>query len=158
MVHQADSFFEQCYSADYDPRVTYEQRQECWAAWLEHYTTGQPPERIDYANLRLTAIESGEQLSPLPGIPTSAVGTSYTASFFALTSGDGAEQVVDSEIRRIEPTRVRDDLPAPPNDDHQCADVCRPRWYACIEQCDDPHGPCRDACETEQRTCLAGCF
>jgi hypothetical protein len=51
-----------------------------------------------------------------------------------------------------------DRLPSAPNPDHQCSDVCGPRWDTCIRRCDEPHGACQDACEIEHRTCLGGCF
>jgi hypothetical protein len=79
MVYQSNAYFERCHTADFDPEVSVEKRRKCWAKWLEHYTVGQPPERVQYARQRLHALERGETMDPLPGL--GPVGTSYRASF-----------------------------------------------------------------------------
>jgi hypothetical protein len=153
MVHQSNTFFERCHGADYNPRVSARQREQCWARWLSYYTVGQPPERIEYANQRVTQIRTGEQMTPMPGIPTSALGTTYTGAILA-TSGDE----VDAPPTPVPPPEA-DDLPPPPEaDGSACANACTPRWYACMVECEAPAGPCRQACETEHRTCLNGCY
>jgi len=148
MVHQSNTFFERCHSADFDARVTTDQREQCWTVWLQHYTLGQNPERLAYARGRI----AGGEVTPMPGISTAQVGGAYTASFLAMSS----EEVPQGD----RPTAPRDEerLPSSPNPDHQCAGVCDPGWDTCIRRCDEPYGGCRDACEIEHRTCLAGCF
>ena len=167
IVHQSNTFFERCHSADYNPRVTNADRRQCWTRWLEHYTTGQSPDRLAFARDRLNAIESGEPVRPMPGMPGAAVQGSYTASYFALAPEQDGSPASDLEARPMSGTAesrsmsasaARDNLPSPPSADHQCSSVCAPRWYSCIEQCDDPHGACRHACESEHNTCLSGCF
>lgn len=91
MVHQSNAYFERCHAADFDTAVRPEVRRQCWARWLQHYTSGQPPDRVDYARHRLAALEDGESIEPLPGMRRVTVGSSYTASFFAL-EGNGGEQ------------------------------------------------------------------
>ncbi len=153
MVHQSNTFFERCHSADYDTSVTPDQRHECWTVWLHHYTLGQSPERLAYARARL----SGGEVTAMPGIPSAQLGTSYTASYLVMS-----EDVMDAEgadeSTAATPPRDEERLPSPPNPDHQCSGVCDPRWYTCIRRCDEPYGGCREACEIEHRTCLAGCF
>lgn len=94
MVHQSNAYFERCHAADFDTTVRPELRRQCWARWLQHYTKGQPPDRVDYARHRLAALEDGESIDPLPGMRRVAVGSSYTASYLAL-EGDGEEPAVE---------------------------------------------------------------
>jgi len=86
MVHQSNAYFEQCHAADFDSTVTPELRRQCWARWLQHYTYGQPPDRVEYARARIAALEDGEEIEPLPGMSRAAVDGSYTASFFTPTA------------------------------------------------------------------------
>ncbi len=69
MIHESDTYYERCYAADVDPQITVDTRRECWALWLEHYTPGQPPDRVAHARSRLAALEAGEVAPPLPGSP-----------------------------------------------------------------------------------------
>lgn len=147
MVHQSSTFFEQCHGADYDTHVTPDERQRCWSVWLAHYTLGQNVERVAYAEARL----SGGEIAPLPSLASAEVG-SYTASFLSMSADEIPEGDVPDSARRHE-----ERLPSAPNPDHQCAPVCAPRWDNCIRRCQEPYGSCRDACETEHRTCLGGC-
>lgn len=207
MVHQSNAYFEQCHGADFDPTVTAELRRQCWARWLQHYTYGQPPDRVEYARARVAAIEDGETIEPLPGMRRAAVDDSYRASFLtarpdrpvpaptAVEQGDGeassetaggdqdtteapgrnSETTEDgeepdaaraavwerSETRRLQNRRVIEaqrELPEPPVTQGACARVCTPRWNVCIARCDDRPASCREACVTEHRTCMRGCF
>jgi hypothetical protein len=151
MVHQSSSYFEHCHSADYDASVSSDQRTECWSAWLQYYTLGQSPERLQYARARIEAIEAGEEVSPLPGVPTSQLGSSFTASYLSM-----GEEFPDADPGTA--PRNQERLPSAPNPDHECSNVCVPHWNTCIRRCDEPYGGCRDACEIEHRTCLNGCF
>ena len=55
MVHRSRAYFERCYAADFDPRIRRTERHACWVAWLDHYTGGQPRERIAYARERVAS-------------------------------------------------------------------------------------------------------
>ena len=59
MVHQSDAYFERCHAADYDAVVTRDERRTCWARWIEHYTPGQPPDRVAYASRRVRELGEG---------------------------------------------------------------------------------------------------
>ena len=158
MVHQSNAYFERCHAADFDATVRQDLRRECWARWLEHYTPGQPPDRVEYAQHRLGALDDGERIEPLPGMRATALGSSHTASFLTTTSdGDTAPTTAETaEEPGIEtPVVVR---PPPPTAIGPCADVCAPRWDQCIAQCDNRANGCTEACEHEHRTCMRGCF
>jgi len=175
MVHQSNAYFERCHAADYDPSVAVDTRRQCWTAWLEHYTVGQPPDRVAYARERLDELEDGEDVQALPGMRTSSVGTSYTASFLTTharpevegddaedgdTEGEGAGSVSELENReQILATDQATTVPEPPPESGgACASVCTPRWNECMEECDGRSDACREACETEHRTCMRGCY
>jgi len=149
MVHQSNAYFERCHSADYDPTVQANIRQACWAAWLEHYTGGQPPERLEYARRRLRALEEGITVPPLPGLPSSALGSSHTASFLVTSSSSSTEQVLPSAVPQS---------PAAPTADDGAArlEVCAPERVRCRDACDS--AGCHDACIAEYRTCLRGLY
>lgn len=174
MVHQSHAYFERCHAADFDPRVRPDLRRQCWARWLQHYTYGQPPDRVQYARGRLAALEDGEAIDPLPGLAPTAVGTRYTASFLttaahaedasATAGGNAAPAGLSTEARveatvggvpRVDPA---EDLPAPPDVHGACANVCMPRWNDCVVRCDGRARTCREACEAEHRTCMRGCY
>lgn len=56
-MHRSDVYFERCYAADLDRRVPVEERRACWQAWMTHWQTDQPPERIDYVRERLLRLD-----------------------------------------------------------------------------------------------------
>ncbi len=164
MVHQSNAYFERCHAADFDPTVRPELRRECWARWLQHYTQGQPPDRVDYARGRVAALEDGEDIAPLPGMQRTALGSSYTASFLTMEEQAQSEaETSDPEVElpadtqeALEPAVA--EIPAPPDVTGGCAPVCTPRWNDCMSQCDGRAASCREACETEHRTCMRGCY
>lgn len=173
MVHQSNAYFERCHGADFDPTVRPDLRRQCWARWLQHYTYGQPPDRIEYARNRLAALEDGETIAPLPGLARTAVGTSFSASFLttsarsddaAATSGDAVpaelsdDQQREATVGDVPPVEPPEELPPPPNVTGACAGVCTPRWNECVRRCDHRVEGCREACETEHRTCMRGCY
>jgi hypothetical protein len=63
---QSRVYFERCYAADFDPRISLAEKHACWTSWLEHYTSAQPPERAEYARRRVDGIEHGESVPQLP--------------------------------------------------------------------------------------------
>jgi hypothetical protein len=86
MVHRGDAYFERCYAADFDARVRATDRHTCWVAWLDHYTVGQPAERIRYARARAAAIGAEGAAATLPGLPSAAVEGAYRPSVLVSTS------------------------------------------------------------------------
>jgi len=92
MMHQSTNYFERCNGADLDPGRTRAEREGCWSAWLEHYADGQQPERVTYAEGRLAALRSGEEMAPLPDQ------VRYTAAYVttsAQINRDGEESASD---------------------------------------------------------------
>lgn len=86
MLHQSEAYYERCHAADLDPARSTEDRLRCWTAWVEHYRTGMPPERVSHARRRLAALNDGVALEPLPDVTPS-----YTATFMALEAAESPD-------------------------------------------------------------------
>lgn len=67
MAHQSQGYFEHCHAADLDPERSIEEREACWAAWLEHYASPLRPARIDHARRRLAALGRGDEVPAITG-------------------------------------------------------------------------------------------
>ncbi len=179
MVHQSNAYFEHCHAADYEASLPVTTKRSCWAAWLEHYRMGQPPERIAYARDRVVALAMGDDVEQLPGMPQGVVGSTYTAAF--LTEGgelsiaqaaaetpipsvaDGADIDAAASVE-VAPSAVpvTDNVPAteiapPTRARGACASYCNPRWDACVRDCAERES-CERACDVEHRTCVRGCY
>jgi hypothetical protein len=131
---------------------------------LEHYTSGQPPERATYAQERIYAIEHGESVPHLPGLPEAIVST-RVAPVIAPSEEVGehvqdATNVDDEEMVRPRPREHRQrEAPIPRTSNAICAaNACEGAWRTCTERCPEDSEPCRTACEVEIRACARGCF
>lgn len=159
-------YFERCYAADFDPRIAVAEKHACWTAWLEHYTIGQPPERAEYARERIYAIEHGESVPRLPGLPQVAFGPRAAAPVTVASTPEEPPPVEPAEplpadrieLPRRRPRRDRHAPPLPRTANPACAAVaCESAWRACIDACDGA-APCETACEVELAACARGCF
>lgn len=166
-VAQGRVYFERCYAADFDARIPIAEKHACWTAWNEHYTRGQPHERLQYATDRLHALERGESLEGLPGLPDSPIGRTsapITVSQSAPVEPDVSEEAapppanVDAEDPETPATRRHPPrLPRASND--TCAvQACEARWRVCAEACPAFEDACETACEVEMYACARGCF
>src|SRR5215831_1563542 len=63
-VHEGTVRFEHCYRVDLEPRVSSGYRLACWQSWITAYTTGQPRDRIEYAQRRYRSLENGDASTP----------------------------------------------------------------------------------------------
>jgi hypothetical protein len=122
--------YEACYAADYDPKVSADQRRACWNDWLSDYAKSQPPERIDYAQMRLRQLSSDGSTLPLP---------------------DAAPQAL---IKREQPYPRRPPTVYPTS---SCDPLCDARWATCNSYCESKDKSCVAACENEYRVCVGGC-
>lgn len=169
MEHQSTTFFERCHGTDADPRATVAQRHACWTAWVDYYAQEQPPEQVQYARNRCDALGRGESLPPLPGLGPSVPET-VTRSYLALSvdsssaTNDAGVAATGTDASAGSATDAgsaagRDHTIAPPaGGSTACSTFCVPRWDQCVARCDDQGRGCRDACQTDYRTCLGGCY
>lgn len=162
-VQQSRVYFERCYAADFDARIPLAEKHACWSAWLEHYTHGQARDRVAYAQERVFAIEHGESVPRLPGLPTATVGPTSATPVTAVSQPLMADPTVppaqaeDEELRRDrDRPRLR---PMPRTANPACAArACEPAWRTCIDACQQHDAGCENACELELHACARGCF
>lgn len=142
----SEVYFERCHSADIDRRRSSNQRKECWARWLRHYSSDQSPERIYHARSRLAAL-SGGPLPPLPPEPETH-----------LEMGGGSQGPAPLST----PTPQTAAVPKTPAIERVsaegCGPVCDPIWNACASRCQENARRCLQACENEYRFCIRGCY
>ncbi len=158
-------YFERCYAADFDTRIALAEKHACWTAWLQHYTIGQPEERRDYAHERVYAIEHGESVPRLPGLPEAALGPRTVMPVTAASvPGDDPEEEPSEPppVNRVElpeDEHRRRPRPMPRTANPACAAAaCEPAWRHCIESCPDGARACQTACQLELSACARGCF
>lgn len=170
IIHRGDVHFERCYGSDFDARIPPEYKLGCWAAWLRHYTFGQPLHRIQYAESRVAAITAG---LPGPNLPQQPVLEIIAPAYASDTadaeppadrsqppplaippSGDSAE-AAEASTRPVPAPRVD---ASPP--ESRCAAICRTDWSSCVPACSQPEtrDACRTTCDGEFRTCMRACF
>ena len=173
MVHRSRAYFERCYAADFDPSIPRTERHACWVAWLDHYTSGQPRERIMYARERLVAQGTATDSLLLPGVDVAAPTSDAMRAAHAPTAPPDtalATSVAPVDTDTSAPTETPTQRPVPtippprpPAVPHHgspaCAPICDPRFIECAERCDRSNPePCRDACIAEHRACGNACL
>jgi hypothetical protein len=147
MVHDGDHYFEHCYGADFDRRVTPAQNEACWQAWLAHYTRYQPAHRIDYAMRRVEALQAGESPLKLPGLSRGVapeVDPEHQSLLETAQTGVPPKLAMKSSDAGA---------PAIPNG---CLDTCNAYEAHCVAECPDDV-ECRHGCTRERAICLGGC-
>ncbi|MBK6532153.1 MAG: hypothetical protein IPF99_21895 [Deltaproteobacteria bacterium] len=78
-VYDGESAFERCYGLDYDTAVADAARSSCWSAWLQSYSYGANPDRVDFARNRLAALGTGDRrdaAAPSSGANTASLNPS----------------------------------------------------------------------------------
>lgn len=143
-MHQGNRYFEHCYGADFDRRVTPAQREACWTAWLAHYTRHQPAHRIDYAMQRVEALQAGEPALSLPGLPQPGTSTG------APQAAQAAQPAPGLGIATMEAN-----APSIPNG---CLEACNAYEGHCLRACDTSSVRCRQGCTRERAICLGSCY
>jgi hypothetical protein len=177
MTHESTSYFERCYATDLEERASIEDKRLCWAAWLEHYTTGQPPDRVRYAEDRLAALARGESQPPLrrqaaavaPAAPIDAgvappvdasVAVVSDASVDAIVATDASVAATDGAVAADGAVAVAADAAVavdpnapPPRRPWQRRPVVPPPPALPAAG----HAPCRPVCDPKFNDCIARC-
>jgi hypothetical protein len=150
IVYEGDRYFEHCYGADFDRRVTPEQREACWEAWLAHYTRYQPAHRIDYAMRRTEALQAGEPPLGLPGLPgqPDAVPVDSAEAALLKTAQLGVQPNLPDAPERGD----GGDIP------NGCVSACDRYEARCQSECEVISVACRHGCTRERAICLGGCY
>jgi hypothetical protein len=129
-AQRSSARYEQCYGADFNPEVTLEQRERCWRDWLAEKAQGDPPERVRYAEMRLSQLARGEGTRPLPD-PEAEPPPSY-----------------EHEYPRSPPAEYPTS---------GCTPLCNDGWAECNSHCEMKDEDCVMACEAAYRICIGGC-
>lgn len=151
ILHQGNRYFEHCYGADFDRRVTSAQNEACWTAWLAHYTRHQPAHRVDYAMRRVEALQAGEPALRLPGLQSSGASV-----------GLGPEQQALLETAQ-QGNQPKSDTAPPANAAkvtiaNGCLETCNGYEGRCLGECESSNVSCRHDCTRERAICLGACY
>lgn len=149
-MHQGDRYFEHCYGADFDRRVTPAQNEACWQAWIAHYTRHQPPHRVDYAMRRVEALQAGEPALRLPGLQQAGVAVDVDPSQQAML--ENAQQANQPKPEGSDNNAAKVSVPT------GCLDACNAYEGDCLDDCESNNVNCRHDCTRERAICLGGCY
>src|ERR1700733_13414924 len=171
VVYEGDSRFEHCYALDENPNVLMQQKSECWADWIQHYTYGQTRDRVEFAAVRYRAIMRAGALPTDEAImgaaPGEASGTSVAAPAptnafasppkMAEDSPDGAAPAptpppTDTASHSNPPVAP---LPPPAPPGAACVDRCSDKWQTCRGKC--ATSAC-DVCDRAYASCAKTCL
>ena len=174
VVYEGDSRFEHCYALDENPNVLMQQKSDCWADWIQHYTYGQTRDRVEFAAIRYRAIQRAGTLPTDEAIMGAAPGegTGLTLAAPAPTNAFAAPPNMMAEDAGSSPppiSPVSSALPevhSPPSPPPTatpellppggaCIDDCAEKWHTCWNKCGNK--ACT-ACDRTYRACGRACL
>jgi hypothetical protein len=170
-VYESSYEWDRCRTLDDDPGVTNEDRLQCWTAWLESDTSGQPPDRIQHARTRVAALGNGGRAAPpssggvqaeAPRAPSVASGapasTASEPTPPTVTAGGvaRADTSAPPQSGGNEPAGADGGAGAPPG--AGCASTCRSAWNSCSGACGAGDAACAANCDNSYRDCMRGCY
>lgn len=186
-VYDGESAFERCYGLDYDSTVADTGRSSCWSAWLQSYSYGANPDRVDFARNRLAAIGAVQRTDAAvpssgasaavqsPGANPAVLGpaTAPTTALMvdvdrvaARTSPPTAPAATSPWSGRIStggnpvnapPPTHADSTAAEPPGAH-CGHDCRAAWSTTTGRCPRQDAACVARSDEGYRDCMRGCF
>jgi hypothetical protein len=172
-AYEGEAAFERCYALDYESAVTPGDRAGCWSAWLQHYSYGANPDRLDYARSRLTASSvAGPQSAtlnptspnaPIPAAPSVAP-PQLAAPILANTPAATPPAPTPAAPRPpglpLTAPPATSAAPAASGDPpgSSCANECRSSWGSCGGGCTRRDAACEARCDDVYRDCMRGCY
>lgn len=158
VVYEGDSRFEHCYALDENQNVLMQQKSDCWADWMKHYTYGQTRDRVEFAAMRYRAIMRADTLPTDEAIMGAAPGEGKSTAIHAApapTSAFAPPPMTNANTEAGAPaTPNAEPLPSvsepssrPPSSPP------RPRAAVCVDGCSDQWQTCRSTCS--RRACAA---
>jgi len=150
MVHDGNLYFERCYGADFDRQVDATKREECWQAWLGHYTRHQPAHRVDYAMRRIEALQNGEPMPTLPGLAGASGNQVPVDPGLSTLVGGGAPRLA-AVSQDADAGTLSSEIP------NGCLEACNTFDSQCVSECPSRNVNCRNGCTRERAICLGGC-
>jgi hypothetical protein len=174
VVYEGDSRFEHCYALDENPNVLMQQKSDCWADWIAHYTYGQTRDRVEFAAVRYRAIMRAGALptdeaimgaAPGEGTGLSLAAPAPTNAFASPPSmmvedAGGVPQVVPSATLPAPTASAPSSPPSEPTPALQppggaCIDDCAEKWHSCWAECGSK--ACT-VCDKAYRQCGRACL
>jgi hypothetical protein len=182
-VYDGESAFERCYGLDYDATVADGARASCWSAWLQSYSYGANPDRVDFARNRLAAIGTPDHRPPTatsvranpaslnpgatatPGAPTTALtvdvgrpapAATATPAAPAASAWSGRMSTGGNPVNAPPPTHQDETGTQPPG--ASCAHDCRAAWSSASARCPRQDAACVARGDEGYRDCMRGCF
>lgn len=134
-TYESDVRFERCYSLDWgdvDPNI----RRRCWEEWAEHYSEGQPRDRVAFAKRQL-----GEG-------PAEATSNAQLALVASASGSPTTGEPVKTAPALPQPTSVFAPMPMMAKPDASVTAVATPPA---------PRTPCEERCDRSLEACLGGC-
>ncbi|MBC7172654.1 MAG: hypothetical protein H5U40_09520 [Polyangiaceae bacterium] len=145
MVREGNAEFERCHAAELSDGVGVDERHECWESWIRQHAEGQPTHRVLYARERMVALAHGESRLAIPA----------ESELSYVRNAEPSAPVVPEGEAPADPPRMR---PPRYGGDPTCDPACNSPWNRCISRCVEGRMPCIEACESEYRACMRGCF
>lgn len=183
-VYDGESAFERCYGLDYDSTVGDPARASCWSAWLQSYSYGANPDRVDFARNRLSALGTPDRRPPTAATSGAAVNLNAGATAAAAPSAPATALTVDVErtapaapaspaapaaspwsgrmstggnpVNAPPPTHQDETGAQPPG--ATCAHDCRTAWSSATARCPRQDAACVARGDEGYRECMRGCF
>ncbi len=178
-VYDGEAAYERCYALDFDENASAQTRQQCWAAWLQSYSFGAGPDRVEYARAHAQpqpantapTFPASTASSPPATLPPSTAPAApdvnaRTASLPAMTPVTVAPDD-NGRLTTMTPAASawqRDQISvggnpvgAPPPTTPQMAAETEPPGASCGHDCHDTWHACGGQCASGQAACVARC-
>ncbi|HTQ03938.1 MAG TPA: hypothetical protein VMI54_08770 [Polyangiaceae bacterium] len=145
-VHEGTVRFEHCYRVDLQPEVPANQRRSCWYNWVTSYTLGQPRDRIEYAESRVRALDSGD--TSCRELSIGADTPPEQRQFYLVVPAPTSVHAPPPPLATVVPAHAADaaDGGAAPDARAKTGDEKEPPAAGCSNRCESAWASCNDAC------------
>jgi hypothetical protein len=151
-MYESDVRFERCLALAWEAEARWPKRRRCWSEWLEHYSSGQPRDKVDHARKELA--EESPGLAPSAERPTSAdAPTPEPTSAFVPVPMMATSATVSPVAGAPASALPKPDKPPPAAS--PCERRCDQALAACLSGCKVPS--CEQACTQRHTRCVGRC-
>lgn len=163
-IHEGNVRFEHCYRLDLEPEVASSHRRACWTNWTERYTYGQSRDRLEYANRRVVAFNSGDASTPQLQIGEHQ---EESRQFYlvvpAPTSAHASPAPIATRVNApaLPPAASAGAVPSASSlaPGESCAMACKNAFASCSDVCggEGASTACK-SCDPDYKKCMQRCF
>ena len=179
-VYDGESAFERCYGLDYDSTATDAARAACWSAWLQSFSYGSNPDRVECARARLGAAGAPPQRAaaptsapprPMTAPPTTGPMPAAAPTENAVLNAPLPEGAVPTAPPGWSERPSTSGVPVSPPPPTQratqgagdppgaaCERECRSAWSTAGGRCPRQDAACVARADESYRECMRGCF